>query len=133
MKFEMLFRKKLTDTDVKYRMVVPMDNYRDAFQIPEGDFSEEIDVIDMDDDSVKKFNCSKRRKGHPKPVFCKGWISFVKEKHLVAGDEVTFYKEEDETGRIRIKVQSQKIQCLLFGVDLRDAVRNATYFRQQTK
>ncbi|KAG8646084.1 hypothetical protein MANES_10G124912v8 [Manihot esculenta] len=127
---EVLFTKKLTDTDFKHRMAVPMETYQlGVFSIPEGEFSKEFDFIDVDDNSVKKFTCCKRIKGHPKPEFRKGWTCYVKEKHLVEGDEVIFYKEEDETGRITFKIQAKRNQCLLFGQDLRNRVRASTYSR----
>ncbi|KAJ9158946.1 hypothetical protein P3X46_024487 [Hevea brasiliensis] len=127
-----LFTKKLTDTDIKYRMVVPMESYQqDVFQIAEGQLSKKFEVIDMDDNSVKEFICLKRSIGHPKPVFSKGWIGFVKEKQLVEGDEVIFYKEEDGTGRITFKILARKIPCIVFGEDFRNRVRTSTYFRRQ--
>ncbi|KAG8650271.1 hypothetical protein MANES_07G021700v8 [Manihot esculenta] len=131
MKRTVLFRKKLTHTDVKFRMVFPMKSYREVLQIQNGDLSQGIDVIDVEDKSVKNFICTKRHKGHHKPVFSKGWISFVKEKHLVAGDKVIFCKEEDKVGRIRFKIHAKKVPCLLFGFDLREAIRKATYPGQQ--
>ncbi|KAF2319893.1 hypothetical protein GH714_020150 [Hevea brasiliensis] len=131
MKLEVLFTKKLTDTDVRYRMAFPMENYQqDVFEMPKGELSKQFEVIDMEDNSVKKFTCSKRSKGHPKPVFCKGWIGFVKEKQLLEGDEVIFYKEEDGTGRFTIKIQARKIPCMVLGQDFRGFIRTSTYCRQ---
>ena len=86
---KLLFTKKLSKTDIEYRMAVPLDSLC-CFQIPEGEHSKEFGVTDIHGKRWR-FRCSSRKTDlHPKPVLSSGWIEFVKTRALREGDEVTF-------------------------------------------
>ncbi|KAJ6704547.1 hypothetical protein OIU85_030368 [Salix viminalis] len=89
-----LFTKKLSKTDIDYRMSVPMKSF-DAFRIRKGEHFKEIGVTDIHGER-KKFRCSTRRTDHyPKPVLSSGWTAFAKERDLRKGDEVTIFVMDD--------------------------------------
>jgi len=66
---------------------------------------------------VWTFQCSTRKKGHPKPVLSKGWLAFVRHKELKAGDRVKFFKEKDQSGTATpfYRIEAEK-EIKIFGV-----------------
>ncbi|KAJ7002093.1 hypothetical protein D5086_009514 [Populus alba] len=113
-----IFTKKLSQTDVKHRMTIPMESFK-VFQIPEGKHSEQFDVIDIKTGRSRRFRCSTRKKDvYPKPVLSSGWIDYVREKGLGEGDQVSFFlvQKDGEEG-LRLGVQAQKKLIRLLGKD----------------
>jgi len=114
----LIFKKKLSQTDVKHRMTIPMENFN-VFQIPQGKHSKRFVFIDMIDTGRSwSFRCSTRRKDvYPKPVFSSGWIQYAREKDLREGDQVSFFfVEKDGEEGLRLGVQAQK-KLRLWGQD----------------
>ncbi|KAH8487601.1 hypothetical protein H0E87_026252 [Populus deltoides] len=55
------------------------------------------------------FQCSIRKRGHPKPVLQRGWVAFVRSKKLQVGDKVRFIKHKNRaTAAISYKVRAEK-------------------------
>uniref|UniRef100_U5FWZ0 TF-B3 domain-containing protein n=1 Tax=Populus trichocarpa TaxID=3694 RepID=U5FWZ0_POPTR len=78
------FSKLVTKTDIHKRLSMRSSHVRDFPEIDESGF-------------VWTFQCSTRKKGHPKPVLAKGWLTFVRHKELKAGDRVKFFKVKDQS------------------------------------
>ncbi|KAJ6937756.1 hypothetical protein NC652_012149 [Populus alba x Populus x berolinensis] len=117
-----ILTKKLSQTDVKHRMTIPMESFK-VFQIPQGKHSEQFDVIDIKTGRSWRFRCSTRKKDfYPKPVLSSGWIDYVREKGLGKGDKVSFFlvQKDGEEG-LRLGVQAQK-KLRLWGKDCWDTV-----------
>ncbi|TXG54057.1 hypothetical protein EZV62_019313 [Acer yangbiense] len=98
-----IFTKKLSNTDVKVKMVVPMtaqEKDPDLKAAINGRVCKDLYVID----SVPKtwtFHLYTRseNEAYPKPLFTgAGWLAFVQEKGLQAGDQIIFSKYQDEAG-----------------------------------
>ncbi|EOY02452.1 Uncharacterized protein TCM_016924 [Theobroma cacao] len=98
-KKEKMFSKRLTRTAISKRLALPTKKLS-LFPPFDGGYEIELVVWDDDDDvrrQVRKFVCSIRKTGYPKPVFSRGWLDFVVAKGLTVGDTVTLYKKEDRT------------------------------------
>ncbi|KAG5248473.1 hypothetical protein OIU76_004849 [Salix suchowensis] len=110
-----LFTKKLSKTDIDYRMSVPMKSL-DAFRIRKGEHCKEIGVTDING-KRKRFRCSTRKTDpHPKPVLSSGWTAFAKERGLRKGDEVSFFVMGDINGAEDLEFQIQARRKMeLFG------------------
>ncbi|XVF58046.1 hypothetical protein PTKIN_Ptkin07bG0031100 [Pterospermum kingtungense] len=99
----MMFSKLLTRTDISERLAIPTQSLPLFPPFEDGGTEIELEVWDDDDDEnngkmLWKFICSIRSTGkYPKPVFSKGWLSFVKAKGLSVGDEVRLYKTQNRT------------------------------------
>ena len=64
-----------------------------------------------------QFRCSTRKKDfHPKPVISKGWRRFVKDKRLLVGDKVVFYKDVEGDSSYQIKTMKKVFK--LFGEEV---------------
>ncbi|KAJ6416203.1 hypothetical protein OIU84_004913 [Salix udensis] len=112
---KLLIRKKLSKTDIDYRMSVPMKSL-DAFGIRKGEHCREIGVTDIHGER-KMFRCSTRRTdAYPKPVLSSGWTAFAKERGLRKGDEVTIFVMDDINGAEDLEFQIQaRRKMKLFG------------------
>ncbi|GLT86312.1 hypothetical protein SLE2022_044570 [Rubroshorea leprosula] len=111
-----VFSKSLTKTDVKNRLAVPM---RSLSSLPDFKEGHTVDLRVRDasgQGKVWKFKCSVRKKNHPKPVFCSGWLDFVRFKDLQIGDQIKFYKDMDDApGANSYKIKVKKA-VRIFGV-----------------
>ncbi|XVE83998.1 hypothetical protein DITRI_Ditri16bG0133500 [Diplodiscus trichospermus] len=99
-----VFSKRLTQTDISKRLAIPTESLSLFPPFEDGGKEIELEVWDGNDDDDEsngktwKFVCSIRKTGkYKKPVFSKGWLSFVKAEGLSAGDEVKLYKKESRT------------------------------------
>ncbi|KAJ6327809.1 hypothetical protein OIU78_014631 [Salix suchowensis] len=112
---KLLIRKKLSQTDIDYRMSVPTKSL-DAFGIRKGEHFKEIGVTDIHGER-RRFRCSTRKTGlHPKPVLSSGWTAFAKERCLRKGDEVTIFVMDDINGAEDLEFQIQARRKMeLFG------------------
>ncbi|KAG5248476.1 B3 domain-containing transcription factor [Salix suchowensis] len=112
---KLLIRKKLSKTDIDYRMSVPTKSL-DAFGIRKGEHFKEIGVTDIHGER-KRFRCSTRRTGlHPKPVLSSCWTAFAKDRGLRKGDEVSFFVMDDINGAKDLEFQIQaRRKMKLFG------------------
>jgi hypothetical protein len=86
---KILFTKKLSKTDIEYRMAVPMKSLY-AFRIPKGEHSKDFGVTDIHGKRWRFRCCTRKTDPYPKPVLSAGWIEFAKTRSLKVGDEVTF-------------------------------------------
>ncbi|XP_021757478.1 B3 domain-containing transcription factor NGA4-like [Chenopodium quinoa] len=110
---ELLFSKKLTPTDVGFRLSWPrkhLDLLRRLSSInlnqpPNDDESSglEFQVYDMEGRSWT-LTCTTRSSIHPKPVISRGWRRLVKDNGLRENDEIKFYKNLDPGSPIFIHV-----------------------------
>ncbi|KAL3598081.1 hypothetical protein D5086_005999 [Populus alba] len=86
---KMLFEKKLSKTDIEYRMTVPMKSL-DAFQIPEGEHSKDFGVTDIHGRRWRFRCCTRKTDPYPKPVLSSGWIEFAKTRSLKEDTRLSF-------------------------------------------
>ncbi|GLT63683.1 hypothetical protein SLA2020_362290 [Shorea laevis] len=114
-----VFSKSLTKTDVKKRLAVPM---KSLASLPDfkGGYAVDLRVRDASGQGkVWEFKCSVRKKNHPKPVFCAGWLDFVRFNNLQVGDQIKFYKDMDDAlaaNSYKIEVRKAvKIFGVIFG------------------
>lgn len=109
-----LFTKKLSKTDIEYRMAVPLNSLY-AFQIPEGEHSKEFGVTDIHGERWR-FRCRSRKTDRfPKPALSSGWMEFVKTRDLREGDEVTFFVMDTKGAEdLELGIQARK-RIKLFG------------------
>ncbi|KAF7842757.1 AP2/ERF and B3 domain-containing transcription repressor RAV2-like [Senna tora] len=83
----LVFVKKLTHTDVKYRLSFP---------------SKHVGILPADGvefgvkcgEQVYTFWCTKRKEGPLKPVIEKGWSSLVRDRGIQVGDMLEFYMQK---------------------------------------
>ncbi|KAJ6715488.1 hypothetical protein OIU85_026934 [Salix viminalis] len=114
----LIFKKKLSKTDVEHRMAIPMKRFG-VFRIPQGKHFQNFDFLDMISTGRSwSFRCSKRTtNSHPKPVLTSDWIKYVKKKCLKEDDEVSFfYVKKDGEERLQFGVQARK-KSRLMGTD----------------
>ncbi|EOY17792.1 Uncharacterized protein TCM_042511 [Theobroma cacao] len=99
---ETMFSKQLTDTDLKKRLSIPTQCLN-HFRFDKGHSTS----VQVEDENGKawQFKCRVRREGYQKPVFCEGWLKFVRYTNLRPGDRVEFYKDTEAEGLYRIQVQ----------------------------
>ncbi|KAJ6711320.1 hypothetical protein OIU79_007719 [Salix purpurea] len=119
----LIFKKKLSKTDVGFRMAIPMKRFA-VFRIPQGKHFQSFDFLDMISAGRSlSFRCSKRtNNSHPKPILSSDWIKYVKEKGLKEGDEVSFFHvKKDGEERLQFGVQALK-KLRLLGTDIWSAV-----------
>ncbi|KAL9334645.1 hypothetical protein Peur_071826 [Populus x canadensis] len=125
------FSKLLTKTDIHKRLSLPTKCFK---PLPSLKGSHVRDFPAIDESGFGwTFQCSTRKKGHPKPVLSKGWLAFVRHKELKAGDRVKFFKEKDQSGTAtpfyRIEAEKEiKIFGVIFGYS--PIVMMFTYFQE---
>ena len=101
----LLFEKSLTQTDVKHRLMIPSEIFRQYFQATAVGNSVDIKVRYGNELQERTFGCKIRRGPHEKPVISKGWLSIVNEKKFKEGDQLKFHLEEDgDQGFYRFEV-----------------------------
>ncbi|KAJ6376087.1 hypothetical protein OIU77_000958 [Salix suchowensis] len=82
------FSKILGKTDTSKTLSVPTTYLK---YLPSFKGGHAVSFQAMDEGGfVWSFQCSTRRKGHPKPVLSKGWLAFVRNKKLKVGDKIKF-------------------------------------------
>ncbi|KAG5233731.1 B3 domain-containing transcription factor [Salix suchowensis] len=83
------FSKLLTSTDIQKRLSLPTKFFKSLPSFKGGHVQ---DLQAMDESGfVWTFQCSTRKKGHPKPVLSKGtWLAFGRNKKLKVGDKIKF-------------------------------------------
>ncbi|KAJ6932058.1 hypothetical protein NC651_007685 [Populus alba x Populus x berolinensis] len=112
-----LFKKKLSKTDIEYRMAVPMKRLH-AFQIPEGEHSKDFGVTDIHGKRWRFRCCTRKTDRYPKPVLSSGWIEFAKTRSLKVGDEVTFSVVDMKGAEdLELGIQARK-KIKLFGEEI---------------
>ncbi|CAK7357081.1 unnamed protein product [Dovyalis caffra] len=116
------FKKIASETDVKVRFSVPskwfMKNLYSRF---EGKSKLDILVKDLSGE-VQSFGFSVRTKGnHFKPVICRGWGKFVREKALKPGNKIVFLMENDPEIGTEYKIEVIK-EIKLFGRNIEGRV-----------
>ena len=93
------FEKKLKDADVSQKLSVPTSFLQQIID----HVGEPLKVTEFPSGGVYEFVLATRKEGYMKPVFqSKGWLKFVKDKHLIAGDTIYFWK--DDYGLFNIRV-----------------------------
>ncbi|KAJ6887918.1 B3 domain-containing transcription factor NGA4-like [Populus alba x Populus x berolinensis] len=109
------FSKLLTKTDIQKRLSLPTKCFK-PLPSPKGSHGRDFPAID-ESGFAWTFQCSTRKKGHPKPVLSKGWLAFVRHKELKVGDRVKFFKEKDQGGPATpfYRVEAEK-EIKIFGV-----------------
>jgi hypothetical protein len=109
------FSKLLTKMDIHKRLSLPTKFFK---PLPSLKGSHVRDFPAIDESGFGwTFQCSTRKKGHPKPVLSKGWLAFVRHKELKAGDRVKFFKEKDQSGTATpfYRIEAEK-EIKIFGV-----------------
>jgi hypothetical protein len=90
------FSKLLAKTDIQKRRSLPAKCFK---SLPSLKGSHGRDFLAIDESGfVWTFQCSTRKKGHPKPVLSKGWLAFVRHNELKVGDMAKFFKEKVQSG-----------------------------------
>ncbi|KAJ6672843.1 hypothetical protein OIU85_014116 [Salix viminalis] len=112
------FSKLLTKTDIQKRLSLPTKFFKPPPSF-KGSHVQDLQAID-ESGFVWSFQCSTRKKGHPKPVLSKGWLAFARHKELKNGDRVKFLKEKHQivpaTPLYRIETEREiKIFGVIFG------------------
>jgi hypothetical protein len=109
------FEKILRETDTKKRLSVPIRFLRSLPPFKLGSHAVTFEATDEKGEAWP-FQCSIRKRGHPKPVLTKGWVAFVKSKKLQVGDKVRFIKRKNRaTAAISYIVRAEKA-IKIFGV-----------------
>ncbi|XVE48583.1 hypothetical protein DITRI_Ditri01bG0013000 [Diplodiscus trichospermus] len=100
-----IFSKRLTETDIKKRLAIPM-NILPALPDFNGNHAVEIHLTY----GTKEWRifCSIRKNGYKKPVFSRGWRKFVICNNFNVGDELTLYKVNDEAGASHYRLEVEK-------------------------
>ncbi|KAF7803605.1 B3 domain-containing transcription factor NGA4-like [Senna tora] len=89
----LIFRKRLTKTDVNHRLSYPSEKLAHLPPFPEGGNWVDLLVRVGPDHSPRVLRCRTRRIGaYRKPVIEGGWTQVVEEKELKEGDWLLFYK-----------------------------------------
>ena len=108
------FWKILRKTDAKKRLSVPISFLRSLPPFKLGSHAVTFEATDEKGEAWA-FQCSIRKRGHPKPVLQRGWVAFVKSKKLQVGDKVRFMKHKNRaTAAISYKVRVEK-EIKVFG------------------
>jgi hypothetical protein len=102
------FSKILRETDTKKRLSVPIRFLRSLPPFKLGSHAVTFEATDEKGEAWT-FQCSIRKRGHPKPVLTRGWVAFLKSKKLQVGDKVRFIKHMNRaTATISYKVRAEK-------------------------
>ncbi|CAL8108640.1 unnamed protein product [Prunus armeniaca] len=107
--------KKLTETDVGHKLVVPvrwLDEVHLKRAIEEGCREVHFGVLD-DKGYHFPLCCSIRNGGYLKPVLqAEGWLKFVNYKELKVGDKIIFRPQVDHFREtiFQVRAQRQNIQ-----------------------
>lgn len=97
------FEKELTDTDVKQKLAVPTAFVQHIIGHLGGALP--LKVTEFSTGSIYEFVLATRQQGYMKPVFqSKGWLKFVKENQLIAGDSIFLWKDTDPDGQFNVRV-----------------------------
>ncbi|KAJ6672840.1 hypothetical protein OIU85_014113 [Salix viminalis] len=81
--------KILSKTDTSKALSVPT-KYLKSLPSFKGGHAVSFQAMDESTGFVWTFQCSTRKKGHPKPVLSRGWLAFVRSKKLKVGDKIKF-------------------------------------------
>ncbi|XWS67486.1 hypothetical protein CRYUN_Cryun04dG0010700 [Craigia yunnanensis] len=100
-----VFSKILTDTDNRKRLAIPV---KILPALPDFNGSHAVKIHLMYGTRVWPIICSVRKNGYKKPVFSRGWRSFVICNNFNVGDELTLYKVHDEAGSSHYRVEVKK-------------------------
>ncbi|GMN59721.1 hypothetical protein TIFTF001_028814 [Ficus carica] len=106
----MQFTKSLTQTDLKSKLMVPNDFFRQFFHSDNGGGGA-VDLLFRNQNCLTwTFRMSIIRTGsnRHKLVVSAGWLSFVRERKLKSGDFLSIYKEESGERMYRIEVKRRK-------------------------
>ncbi|KAF3438021.1 hypothetical protein FNV43_RR20777 [Rhamnella rubrinervis] len=88
---EASFEKLLTETDVNKKLSVPSAFLR---HINGGQGGKAVEIVDDITGKTYQLMLQTRAGKYRKPVFqSKGWLKFVKDKGLQAGDTIYFWKD----------------------------------------
>ncbi|KAK0600221.1 hypothetical protein LWI29_012815 [Acer saccharum] len=120
---EIIFSKKLSETDVSHRLAIPSEKLDKIAPLSLGD---KVSVAVIDDTEHQwSFLLSTRNEGkYLKPVISGNeWDRFVSERHLRKDDNITFYREtiENNEVRFRIRIELTGVPFFLFGAPMRPA------------
>ncbi|KAJ6359374.1 hypothetical protein OIU76_000996 [Salix suchowensis] len=109
------FSKILGKTDTSKTLSLPTTylNYLPSFK---GGHAVSFQAMD-EGGFVWTFQCSTRKKGHPKPVLSKGWLAFVRNKKLKVGDKIKLSLDQTAaTPFYRVRAEKEvKIFGAIFG------------------
>jgi hypothetical protein len=107
------FSKILSKTDIKKRLTVPIKFLK---SLPSFDGGHAVKFEARDEGGEAwAFQCSVRRRGHPKPVLTWGWKEFINSKKLKTGDKVSFIKCKNRaTAKTSYRVRAEK-ETKIFG------------------
>ena len=109
------FSKILSKTDTSKALSVPTKYLK---SLPSFKGGHAVNFQAMDEGGfVWTFQCSTRKKGHPKPVLSKGWLAFVRNKKLKVGDKIKFsLNQTAATSFYRVRAEKKvKIFGAIFG------------------
>ncbi|KAJ0049251.1 hypothetical protein Pint_16892 [Pistacia integerrima] len=95
----LIFKKKLTRTDITSKLSVPRWCLNEFPPFEQGRHFQHLIVKDLEEPHIERYSYLRlaiRRRGYAKPVIAGGWLQYVKRKGLKPGDVVLFFKEENE-------------------------------------
>ncbi|KAJ6881476.1 hypothetical protein NC651_028152 [Populus alba x Populus x berolinensis] len=106
------FSKILGKTDTSKTLSVPTKYLK---TLPSFNGGHAVDFQAIDESGfVWTFQCSTRKKGHPKPVLSKGWRAFVRNKKLKVGDKIKISLNQTAAATPFYRVQAEK-EVKIFG------------------
>lgn len=109
---KLCIRKKLTRTDVMYKMSWPIKHLihleeKQLINLNNPAHKVEFQVVDQDDHTWS-FLCTSRTNGHKKPAISGQWLHFVKFHNLQVADDVVFlFNHPDDGVPFRVCFQKQ--------------------------
>ncbi|KAJ6672837.1 hypothetical protein OIU85_014110 [Salix viminalis] len=107
------FSKILSKTDTSKALSLPSKFFK--YSLPSFKGGHAVSFQAMDEGGfVWSFQCSTRKKGHPKPVLSKGWLAFVRSKKLKVGDKIKFSVLDPTAAVLFYRVRAEK-EVKIFG------------------
>ncbi|KAL9353770.1 hypothetical protein Peur_051740 [Populus x canadensis] len=104
---EVLMEKKLSQTDIEYRLAFPTSSLR-AFPMPEGETAVYFEATDtLENEWNFRLSIRGENDRYTKPVITGDWLQFVRDKGLKVGDKISLTREEGVNG-VRYSIRAER-------------------------
>ncbi|KAJ6672842.1 hypothetical protein OIU85_014115 [Salix viminalis] len=106
--------KILSKTDTSKALSLPTKFFKYSLPSFNGGHAVSFQAMDESTGFVWTFQCSTRKKGHPKPVLSRGWLAFVRSKKLKVGDKIKLTVLDPTAAVPSYRVRAEK-EVKIFG------------------